>query len=55
MLYFLGGIFLGMAAGVIMSVMIISVGESDKWEDAYKRGYDKGYYQGVMDVRGERK
>lgn len=46
------GLFLGMAAGLILMGTVAAIGYADRIEEDYMAGYDQGFYDG-MQMRGD--
>ena len=52
MMGFILGLFFGAATGLMVAIIVSSVGERDHREEDYKMGYDHGYHDAIRDARG---
>lgn len=42
------GLFLGLAAGIVLMGIVSFIGMEDHYEDDWKAGYDQGFYDGMQ-------
>lgn len=42
------GLFLGLAAGIVLMGILSFIGMQDHYEDDWKAGYDQGFYDGMQ-------